>query len=429
MSILRTRLGQLLRSAGMRHGLIMAAATFVAGGLDYAFNVLTGRLLAPAEYGIFIAVTAILQVIVHLTNSIRNVVAFYTADLSATSGQSGPFIRRSGRWALRWGLVAAAALALLSPLIARLLQIPTLLPLLAASLAVLLLFVRPVTDGALQGLQAFAGLGTVQVLQAFLRLLIAALLIWLGWQSFGALLALPLASAGALLLALWLLRPQLRERAAATVARAVSWDYSALTLAGLLAFALLINMDAIVVKRIFSPEVAGQYGPVVTLGKMNLFVPLAMGLVLFPKVTQRQATGRDPRPILLLALLATLAPGAALTILYLLYPGAIVGAIFGPAYRDPGVVLALVGVATTAYAGINIWLNYALSLEQRRFVYGLAAVLLLQATGMLLFHDSLRQIATTMAVAGIAGNVIGALTTLIAVDRPRPVRYTEPRSE
>ena len=83
-------------------------------------------------------------------------------------------------------------LALLSPLIGPLLQIPTVLPMLAASLTILLLFLRPVSDGTLQGIQRFSGLGTVQVLQAFLRLIVGAGLLWLGWQAFGALLALPL---------------------------------------------------------------------------------------------------------------------------------------------------------------------------------------------------------------------------------------------
>ena len=192
----------------------------------------------------------------------------------------------------------------------------------------------------------------------------------------------------------------------------VSRDYSAITLLGLLAFALIINLDAIVVKRVFSPEVAGQYGPVVTLGKMNLFLPLALGLVLFPKVTQRQATGRNPRPLLLLALAATLLPGLALSALYALAPGLLVTTLFGPAYVDPGAVLPLVGLATTLYAGLNIWLNYALSAGRRSFIYLLALVFLLQATGMALVHATLFQIALVMAGAGFLGNAAGLATLL-----------------
>jgi O-antigen/teichoic acid export membrane protein len=245
-------------------------------------------------------------------------------------------------------------------------------------------------------------------------------LLW-GWQASGAIVALPLASSGALLLALWLLRGPWRAPADTLEKRTISWNYSLVTLLGLLIFALIVNMDALVVKRVFSPEVAGNYGPVVTLGKMNLFIPLAMGLVLFPKVTQRQATGRDPRPILLLALAAALLPGLALTAAYALAPGLLVQTIFGDVYAAPGVVLPLVGLATTLYAGLNIWLNYALSAGRYAFVYTLAATLLIQATTMALFHRELLQIALAMVGAGVVGNIAGITTT---VARRRPVGYT-----
>jgi O-antigen/teichoic acid export membrane protein len=414
-------------SAGLRHGVIMAMATLTAGALDYLFNVVSGRMLAPAEYGVLISVTAILQVMVHLTNVIRNVTARYTASLTARPeaiAHIGLFVRRIWRWSWRWGLVAMFLLALLSPLLARLLQLPTAWPLWVASLALLLLFLRPVTDGTLQGLQDFAGLGAVAILQAGLRLGLAVLLISWSRQAAGALLALPLASAGALLFALYRLRPQFGADGAAAVKQPISWQYSLQTLAGLLAFALLVNMDALVVKLAFSPEAAGHYGPVVTLGKMNLFIPLAMGMVLFPKTTQRQASGRDPRPVLVLALLATLIPGFLLTALYFALPGPLVHAVFTDAYQNPGLVLGLVGLATTLFAGLNIWLNYALSLDRPLFVYALVGTAVLQATAMALFHHSLVAIALSMVAAGLLGNLAGFLTTWQRVVKPPPVGYT-----
>lgn len=421
------RLARLATSGGLRHGLIMAVATLTAGALDYLFNVVSGRMLAPAEYGVLISVTAILQVFVHLTNVIRNVTARYTAAL--TTGPEplahiGLFARRIWRWSWRWGVVAMLLLALLSPLLARLLQMPTPWPLWMASLALLLLFIRPVTDGTLQGLQDFTGLGTVAILQAGLRLALAVVLIGWSRQAAGAVLALPLASAGALLFALYRLRPQFRADTATAADQPISLPYSLHTLAGLLAFALLINMDALVVKLAFSPEVAGHYGPVVTLGKMNLFIPLAMGMVLFPKTTQRQASGRDPRPVLILALLATLLPGLLLTGLYFALPGPLVQTIFTDSYRDPGLVLGMVGLATTLFAGLNIWLNYALSLDRPLFVYALVATAVLQAAGMALFHHSLVAIALTMVTAGVLGNLAGFLTTWGRVAKPQPVSYT-----
>jgi O-antigen/teichoic acid export membrane protein len=288
----------------------------------------------------------------------------------------------------------------------------------AASPALLLFFVRPVTDGALQGIQAFAGFGLVQVTQSFLRITFAAVLIWLGFGASGAIFALPLACAAALGLALFFLRSYFRD-GDDIVDRSVSWHYSAHTLLGLSAFAVLSNVDAVFVKRFFSPEVAGNYGPVVTLAKVSSFLPLAIGILLFPKVTQRQVVGRDPRPILLAAITATLAPGLVLTALYFTFPGQLVRIIFANAYADPGIVLGLATLAATFYAGLNIWLNYALSLGRPAFVYVLGGVLIGQTLGMYVFgREGLVAMTLVMVAAGLIGNVAGFATTWFTTVKP-----------
>lgn len=414
MTSLRGRAQSYGLSSSAVQGGFMAAAMIVAGGFDYVVNIVAGRRLAPTEFFVFVTVTALIQVMVQVTNVIRNVVAYYTAE--ATVGLDptacvGGVLGRSWRWAWRWGLIATAAMALLSPLLARFLHIDTPWPLWAACFALLLLFLRPVTDGALQGIQHFFGLGSVQMLQSFLRLVFAVLLVALGWQATGAVIALPLGSTIALILAIVLLRPYFRAPASSAPPRPISWRYSAYTLIGLLAFALMVNVDPIIVRRFFGDAAAGAYAPVVTLGKMNLFIPLGIGLVLFPKATQRHAAGRDSRPVLLLALAATLLPGLLLTILYWAFPGLIVRTVFGDAYTDPGVLLALVGLATTLYAGVNIWVNYALSLERRAYVFVLAAIVVAEIAAMLVFHARLESIAVVMIAAGALGNIAGALTT------------------
>ncbi len=409
-----TRLLKLLASKGFSDSLVLAAAMGVAGGLDYAVSLLAGRWLVPVEFGVFVAVAAVMQVLAQLTNTIRNVVAFYTAELTSrceTSQHLAAFLQRAWRWGWRWGLLMTAIMAAVSPAVAHALRLPNAWPLWAASPIVLLYFIRTVTDGALQGLQSFAGFGAVQLLQSVLRLLFAAGLIWLGFQAAGTIIALPLAMAAVLILALWLLRPHFGNRNAAGDNR-VSWHYSSQTLLGLTAFAVISNMDPLFVKHFFSPNVAGDYGPVVTLAKMSLFLPLALGIVLFPKVTKRRAMGRDPRPILLLALAATLLPGFGLTAVYLLFPRFIVRTIFTSAYSNPGIILGLANLAASLYAGLNIWLNYALSLNRPLFIYILAAILLWQAAGMYLFgRDNLIHMTIVMVSAGLAGNLAGLATT------------------
>ena len=114
-----------------------------------------------------------------------------------------------------------------------------------------------------------------------------------GLEATGAVLALPLATSSALLVAVWFLRSFFRNPVKYVSSPPISLRYAAYTLIGLIAYAVLINVDAVAVKRFFSEAAAGDYAAVVTLGKINLFATLGIGLVLFPKATQRHAKGED----------------------------------------------------------------------------------------------------------------------------------------
>jgi O-antigen/teichoic acid export membrane protein len=408
------RLLALMRSGEARQSMQMGIFMISAGGLDYAVNVLAGRWLEPVQYGIFVSVLAILQVLLLLSLAIRMVVAFYTAQLAAqedSSGRVAAFVRRSWHWSWKWGAIGTVLMLAAGPLIAHWLWLPNSWPVWAASLMVLMLFVREAAYGALQGTLEFTGLGVAQVMQAFLRIGFAAGLVFLGAKSAGAIVAQPLACAVTMIVVMRWLRPHLRGPEV-PLERLVSWRYAMYTLAGLAALGLLTNLDAIFVKRFFSPETAGDYGPVVTLAKICLFLPWAIGIVMFPKVTQRQATGRDPRPILWAALAAALAPGLGLTLLYLAYPQLMVNVVFHGKYHDPGVVLGLASLAATLYAGLNIWLNYALSLGRQAFTYVLLGLVIFQIACMLAFgRDTLVNMTLCMVAAGLIGNLTGIVAT------------------
>ncbi len=418
---------QLLASAEARKGMLLGIGMIAAGAFDYAVNVLAGRWLQPVQYGIFVSIMAILQVMLLLSIAIRMVVAFYTADLAAretTTSQVGPFVRRAWRWSWKWGIAGTVLMIAAGPLLARYLWLPNSWAVWAASFMVLMLFVRETVYGTMQGTLEFTGLGLAQVLQAFLRLVFAGVLIALGWKAPGAIVAQPLACAVALLLVMPWMRPVLRMPDA-PLQRKVSWRYSFNTLTGLAAFGLLTNLDAIFVKRFYSPESAGDYAPVVTLAKISLFLPWAIGIVLFPKVAHRQASGRDPRPILWMSLAAAMAPGLALSALYFAYPQLLVSRIFANGYHDPGIVLGLASLAATLYAGLNIWLNYALSLGRQSFSYVLLGLVPFQVAMMAAFgRDNLVNMTVAMAVSGMIGNIAGLAATWSSSPATAPATET-----
>jgi O-antigen/teichoic acid export membrane protein len=422
---LAARLYTIAQSVGIKHSLIIAMAMTFAGSVDYLVHIVVGRWLPPVEYGIFIAVTALVQLLIFLSTTIRSVVGFYTAELvtkpdsfQAVTG----LVRQTWRWAWQWGAMGTAVMVLLSPYLTRELNLPSSAALWAASLMVLMLFLRQVTHGVLQGIPAFTGLGVVLVLQALLRVGLAVLFVWVGTRAVGALAAQSLSCGIAAGAAVWWLRRYFRK-SAESAGHKISLVYPVHTFLGLAAFGVLTNLDALFVKHYFTPLIAGNYGPVTTLAKVSLFLPWALGFIILPKVKQRQASGQDTRPVLLLALAAALAPGLLLTGAYVLAPGALVKTIFGSAYTNPGNLLALANLAATLYAGLYVWLNYALALDRPAFVYASIGVVICQALSMFLVgRQSLVQMALAMISAALLGHFAGFLTTW----SPAPARRIQP---
>ncbi|MEZ4518391.1 MAG: hypothetical protein R3C44_16735 [Chloroflexota bacterium] len=77
-------------------------------------------------------------------------------------------------------------------------------------------------------------------------------------------------------------------------------------------------------------------------------------------------------------------------------------------------------VGNYAFAGVNIWLNYALSLERKSYIFILVGIVVLQVGLMLAFHPQLETIALIMIGAGLVGNLVGAATTLIQSQSATP---------
>jgi O-antigen/teichoic acid export membrane protein len=397
---------------GIRQGIILVGAVTFAFALDYGFNLAAGRMLTPAQFSIVVALAAVGQVLVVGSRVIQTVVTRYVSRFLAQEGgeaRSMSFFRAMFRAAWRWGAVALVAALILSYPLARFLKIDEIGPVLALALTVLLLVVRPVVGGTLQGRQHFGALGGVQVVQAAARLALGVILIAAGLGAFGAMIALPIASGIALAVGWLALRRWLKRSEAVHHDVTVKdlFRYTSYAAAGLLGFALLINMDAILVRRFFGPEQAGNYSAAVTLGKVIQFFPLAIIMLLFPKAALRRASRLNTAVILAPAMMVVALICGGIALVYFLFGDTLVRLTLGAGYQVDGSLLGLVGLAMLLLSLTNVWLNYFLSTESTFFVYFVGLGIALQAGLMFLFHEALWQLPAAMAANGLWLTLVG----------------------
>ncbi|MGB1251016.1 MAG: oligosaccharide flippase family protein [Candidatus Promineifilaceae bacterium] len=393
--------------------LFFLMATTAAYGFDYLFNLVSGRLLGPAGFSVIVSLAALGQLFVLGSRVIQTVTTRYVSEFRADNNRQkvAVFFNSALRRAIIGGAVLTGVLLLLSTPIASFLRIESIPPVVALLLSVWLMTFRPVIGGTLQGEQRFIPLGIVQMTQASMRLLLAAAFISLGWGVFGAMVALPIASFIAFLYGLYALRDlrTIQSTVKHDIPFADFFRYTSYASIGLVGFAVLINMDALLVKRFFEPEIAGLYGSAITLGKVVQFFPVAIVMILFPKASQRQAANRDPATVLppAFGLITLVCVGVSL--LYFAFPTQLISLLFGAEYQLDGPVLGLIGIAMWQLSLMNVWLNYFLSLDQPHYVLLVWVGVAIQASAFFIWHDYLWQLPTAMALNGLWLTIAGGI--------------------
>jgi O-antigen/teichoic acid export membrane protein len=169
---------------------------------------------------------------------------------------------------------------------------------------------------------------------------------------------------------------------------------------GVLSITSLTTIDVIVAKAAFSDHDAGLYGSASLIGRVILYLPAAIVLVLLPKVSAREAAGRESYDVLAKSLLVTGGFCAAATVMYAVAPKLLVFIAFGSSFEDSAGLLWMFALAMSGFAILNVLLTYHLA----RGDYRLSILLLIGAIGQLalfsVYHGSAEQLlAIDIAVA------------------------------
>jgi O-antigen/teichoic acid export membrane protein len=271
------------------------------------------------------------------------------------------------------------------------------------SLTLLPWTVNPVAQGTLQGLQRFTWFGSNLFLSSFLRLAFGMVLVWVGWGAAGALAGGALGSGVMGLVALmplaylWPLRTgggsglDLRELV----------RYSGGVLLATACFSVLTNVDVIVVKRFFPPLEAGYYSAASTLGKVALWLPGAVSMVMFPKSSFRHASGQDAssiarRSVGVVALLCV-----PVVLGYFFFPRFFVQLLFGGGYQPSEPLVYVLGLAMAVYAVNNVVVLYYLSIRKQAFLAVIVAVAVCQVGALIMVHGSLTQVVWVVVTGGL----------------------------
>jgi O-antigen/teichoic acid export membrane protein len=391
--------------SGARSGALLAVATAASIVAAYVFLLLAGRILGSGDYGSLAALLGVLTIVLIPAGGLQLAVS---REVSARAVSGGPGAAgQLGRGVLRAAAVAtapllAAALALAWPL-SQILNIQSLRIVLLAVLALSTALVFPVAMGVLQGLQRFPAVGALYVLPWVVRLAVLGIAAAAGYRLGGAIFATVVGAVATTLLALFLIREPLRGAGALPRAELITFvRYLWPVVVGLVAVALLTNVDVLIVKARFSGDEAGAYGAASAFARVGFFLPGAILTVLFPRTAARQARGEETDDILGRSLLATALFCGLLALVYAAAGTGLVTMTFGPDFSEGGEVLAAFALAMGFFSLANVFVAYHLSRGETRFVWIVSVAVVVQLVALATVPSSLRGVVWTNVVIGVA---------------------------
>jgi O-antigen/teichoic acid export membrane protein len=264
-------------------------------------------------------------------------------------------------------------------------------------------FISSIQSSYLQGLRRYKAFAFFNIMSGAYRLVFPTIAVILGFKVLGALGGMLMGVLVSFITAVFILKKNFTVFENMNL----SDEYKRIMLFSIpVAFVqfgmmLLNNIDVILVKKYFDPDMSGYYAGVVTLGKIFLFGVGIVSTVMFPTISSLVARGMNYSRIFikLLTLQVSLVLGGVLT--FSAIPAILTRIFFGEKFINSAEYLPYFSVFIGLYILINFFILFFLAIN-KTFVFALLIPgLIIQYLMINARHTNLYEIITANTCAGI----------------------------
>lgn len=388
---------------------------------NYIYTLMMARMLGPAEFSLFASLISIFIILSSLISTIQTVTTKYVSNYFAEKDYKSisNFFFGSFKKITLICLIFFILFILASKQIALFLNTVSPIPIIILGSMVIISIFVSISRGTLQGIQNFSHLSLNLIIDAILRLVIGILFVYLGFKNSGAIGSSSISGFIAILISFIPLSFIFKNRNnKQDIKQDINflevYKYTIPVLIASICLFILISFDLVLVKHFFNELNAGQYSAAATMGKIVIFIPGAIGLVMFPKVAEYHKKNLNSIDILKKSLFITLILCGGVTICYFLFPNFLIRVMFGKVYENSAYLIKFFGVAMTFFALNNILILYNLSIEKFKFILPTIISTILQIVLIYLFHDSLIQVILILLFNSLVIFAVNLISTLVS---------------
>lgn len=389
---------------------LMFVATIGGGILGYVFQVLMGRMLSVTDYGVFVTLMALLAVVGVPLGTLSMVVSRRASYYRAKKQPEQ--VAAMFWWINRrvfWIALAVVLCALpFTPFLRDYAQLESNVPAWIFLLLTFTMLYGPVNNAFLQAQQNFRWLAIAGVAGHGFKLLFCVALVFADFKLNGVLMGMVSAT-----IAIWLMT-YLPLRAEVALPRGVkplkdhlSFKGAIPVLIANLSFAVMTQLDLLLVNHYFDAHQAGIYAAAAILGKAVMYLPGAIVIAMFPMVVENESRSQSSEHLFQNAMVLTATLSGAGALFYFLFADDIMSLFYGQKYQGAAEILKVYGFAMLPLTLVMVAEYFLIAKGRVIFAYvmmiGIPFVLFAAHT----YHDRLIDMVYILASGGWGLAIVG----------------------
>ncbi len=356
---------------------------------NFGYNIGVARMLGAADFSHAAAAVTILMLVSAITLAFQLVCTKLVAKEETVEGKASVYQRlRKRAWTIGIGLGVFMLLA--SSVLTSYLRLssPWIMILLSIGLAIYVPL--GVKRGGLQGTCRFKGLSWNMVAEAITKFVGAMVLIELGFGVLGAVAAISVS----VVLAYCLPDGAKELRGVAVPVKPAAIGEAMQAIVFFVGQVIISNIDILMVKHFFRPDVAGLYAAIALVGRLLYFGAWSIVSAMFPVSAENKEDGGGP--LLALPLLMVTALSVIFVLLLAAFPEIVFRSLFGThfptAVGGMNLLLSMNAAATGTYAIAVVLITYEMSRRIANTAWLQLVVSGLIAFGISWFHSTLLEV-------------------------------------
>jgi len=399
---------------------IIFIASILANLINFFYQIIMGRLLGPAEYGVLTTLISLLYISGAITGTFQTSTTRYISTYYAQDNKyiiKKFFIMMTIRFFILSFLIFILIILILQPVMS-FLQMDSKLPFIILGIIIIVGSTSSVLTGVIQGTERFKILGLGSVLGTVLKLLLGVLLVYLGFKSLGAVVGIILSMFISYLIILLFIKDILGIKIPENVGSSIDlkdfYKSMVMILFSTVLFTLISYIDIVLVKHFFSSENTGYFSAASQIGRIILFFPSAIGIVIFPALSKKFEKKEYLRNTLLKSFLVLSVTSIFFLLLYYFFPELITKIIFGKAFvEEASKLVFLYGLFMSVIGFINLQVFYFISIKKFWYLIYLFIFIIIEVILIFNFHKTLQMVLWIEIIISIFVFVINVIMMFI----------------